>query len=225
MADEVTDIQTSATTETAQTDAPVVDAAAASEATAQADDATALGGPVEAKADDAANEGDKAATVEGAPETYELAAPEGFTITDDAKALAEPVFRDLNLTNDQANKLMPVAAKFADQIKTGIEQQMLQAVTAQRKDWLDTAQADPDIGGAKWADSMALAGKALDAAGHPAGSPFRNFLNETGLGNHPEMIKWAVKVGQIVGEDSDFVRSDAGAAVKVPTEKVLYPND
>lgn len=221
MADEATDIQTSPETTEATTDvAASVATDGAAEVTAQADDATVLGGAVEAKADDAA----PAEEVTGAPDAYELAAPEGFTITPEAKELAEPVFRDLNLSNDQANKLMPVAAKFADQIKTGIEQQMLQAVTAQRKAWLDDAKADADIGGGKWDESMVAAGKALDAAGYPAGSNFRNFLNETGLGNHPDMIKWAVSVGRLVSEDG-FERGDAASKVSIPTEKRMYPND
>lgn len=221
MADE-TDIQTSAETVTEATTDVATDVAttAAAEVPASSDEATALGGDVETKSEDTAT----AEEVAGPPEAYELTAPEGFTITDEAKALADPVFRELGLSNEQANKLMPVAAQFADQVKTGIEQQMLQAVTAQRKEWLDTAKADPDIGGAKWDESMVNAGKALDAAGYPAGSPFRNFLNETGLGNHPDMIKWAVSVGRLVSEDG-FERGDAASKVTVPTEKLLYPND
>jgi hypothetical protein len=54
--------------------------------------------------------GDKEAAV-GAPERYELAVPDGFEKLDEAMvAEAEPVLRELNLSNEAANKLVPVVA-------------------------------------------------------------------------------------------------------------------
>ena len=47
----------------------------------------------------------------GAPKRYELSAPEGFPIDAEALELATPIFQELGLSNDQANKLMPVAAQ------------------------------------------------------------------------------------------------------------------
>src|SRR3546814_17813258 len=68
------------------------------------------------------------------------------------------------------------------------------------------AKAAEDIGGGKWDESVHKAAKGLDALGYAEGSDFRKILNETGFGNHPDMIRIAAKLGELVGEDGEFVR-------------------
>lgn len=208
MADE-TDIPVT-TTETSEAPA---DAAPAAVVEDGAMEATVLGG-------EAAE-----AAVEGAPEAYALTAPEGFTLDAESLAVAEPIFKELNLSNDQAQKLMPVAAEFAKRIQTAGQQQVLSQVVAQRKAWAAEAEADSEIGGANWTASQGTAAKALDTLGFEKGSAFRNLLDESGLGNHPDMIRAFVRVGKAISEDSDFVRGDGGAQIKRSREEVLYPDD
>jgi hypothetical protein len=176
-------------------------------------DATALGGDPEPK------EPPQAAV----PETYELTPPEGFEKLDpEAVAAATPVFKELNLTNEQANKLMPVAGEFAKKIIAERDQQLLGEVAATRKNWLEEAKADPEVGGANWDTSLEAAAKALDTLGFPKGSPLRNYLNESGAGNHVEMIRLMAKVGKAIGEDTDFVRGNQNSAVKKTDEELFY---
>jgi hypothetical protein len=52
--------------------------------------------------------------------------------------------------------------------------------------------------------TLGSAAKALDLLGFPKGSPLRVALNESGFGNHPEMIRLMAKVGKAIGEDSGF---------------------
>jgi hypothetical protein len=184
-------------------------------------DGTVLGGEPPA-----ADPADPAAPPEpeGAPEAYDLKAPEGSTLDTDALAIAEPVLRDLGLTNEQAQKLTDAYAQIVPKVAERMQSEQATQITAQRKAWADEAKADPEIGGANWKASITASAKALDRLGAPAGSPFRELLNVTGLGNHPEMIRMFSKVGAAIGEDSDFVRGEAA-----PTEKnaarILYPND
>lgn len=189
------------------------------------DDGTVLGGKDDADAGDD-GEGDKggddAPTV---PEAYELTAPEGFDMDADVLAEATPIFKELGLSNEDAQKLMPVAGQLVTRTVDRMQQQLIDGANAQRKAWLDTAKADPDIGGANWDASIAASARALDALGFKEGSDFRKVLNETGFGNYPDMIRAFAQVGKMVGEDGDFVRPDAGVRVKVPLEKQLYPND
>lgn len=182
-------------------------------------DDTALGGKVEEVVEA------PVADAPVIPEAYELAAPEGTTLDPDIVAEATPIFKELGLTNDAANKLMPVAGKFAAKIVEGVENNLIAAQAAQRKSWLDDAKAAEDIGGAKWDATLHTASKGLDALGYKEGTDFRKLLNETGLGNHPDVIRIAAKLGEMVSEDGEFVRADAGAKVDVPLEKRLYPND
>ena len=191
------------------------------------DDGTVLGGKDDADADagddgEGDKGGDDAPTV---PEAYELTAPEGFDMDADVLAEATPIFKELGLSNEQAQTLMPVAGQLVTRTVDRMQQQLIDGANAQRKAWLDTAKADPDIGGANWDASIAASARALDALGFKEGSDFRKVLNETGFGNHPDMIRAFAQVGKMVGEDGDFVRPDAGVRVKVPLEKQLYPND
>jgi len=187
------------------------------------DDGTALGGK---KPDDPADpDAPKEPDAPTVPESYELTAPEGMTIDPDLLAEATPIFKEAGLTNDQANAILPVAKSLMTKTQDATVQSMIDAGNQQRKAWLDAAKADEQIGGNKWDASLDSAATALDALGYPEGSDFRKTLNETGFGNHPEMIRIFARLGSMVGEDGDFVRPDAGAQVKPSREEVLYPND
>lgn len=192
-------------------------------------DDTALGGSKKPDADpdkpaDApADPGETPAHV--VPEAYELTAPEGLTIDADLLAEATPIFKEAGLSNDQAQAILPAAKSLMEKTQQATVQSLIDGGNQQRKVWLDAAKADEQIGGNKWDASLASSAKALDALGHPEGSDFRKALNETGFGNHPEMIRIFARLGEMVGEDGDFVRADAGAPVNVPAYKRLYPND
>jgi hypothetical protein len=90
------------------------------------------------------------------PETYELTVPEGFEKLDaDAVAAATPVFKELGLSNEQANKLMPVAGEYAKRIVAERDQQFLGTILEQRKAWLEMP-ADKEIGGQNWDGRCAM---------------------------------------------------------------------
>ncbi|MES1971649.1 MAG: peptidase [Pseudomonadota bacterium] len=160
----------------------------------------------------------------GIPDSYELTAPEGLALDPAAIELATPVFRELGLSNEQANKLMPVAGQFAQGLLDRHNRQILGQVQADRKAWLDAAQADPEIGGRHWATTIGTAARALDALGLTRGSPFRVLLDESGLGNHPEMIRAFQRVGKAIGEDA-FERSSGIHHAKRDRAETLYPED
>lgn len=203
----------------AATDTPAADAVVDAAAVETGAEETALGGKIEEAVDETQVE------VPVVPESYELTAPEGMDLDADLVAEAAPIFKEMGLTNDAANKLMPMAGKLVEKTVSRLQEQMIDAQNVQRKAWLDDAKGAEDIGGAKWDATLHAAARGLDALGYKDGSTFRAFLNETGIGNHPDMIRIAARLGQLVGEDGDFVRADAGAEVKVPLEKRLYPND
>ena len=234
MEDEAETIQTTTTEATPAPDA--VAPVAATETVAETD-SSLLGGE---GADDAAPAADAAPA--GPPEAYELTAPEGITLDAASIELATPVFKDLGLNNEQANKLMPVAAEFAKRIQDQGQQAIMTEVMAQRREWLrevenDTTlfadqvgeddDGDPvfEINPHKRAKTLALTAKALDTLGAPKGSPFRSFLTDSGLGNHPEMIRMFRKIGETIGEDNSFVRADGAAPIERNPARIMYPNN
>jgi hypothetical protein len=194
-----------------------VDPVATSEVSPEADTEvstgeTALGGKAEA------------APTPVVPESYELVAPDGVTLDAASVEAATPVFKELGLTNEQANKLVPIATQMAQRIQDQANQQIISQVAADRKAWLDTAKADPELGGSKWNETVTIAASALDKLGFPKGAPFRVLLDESGLGNHPEMIRAFSKMGRAMGE-SGFVREGQSTAAEQHPARLLYPND
>lgn len=204
------------TADTTAADAGSESAEGADASDAADKDSTVLGG----EADDADKDG-KDEPAAGPPEKYELSL-EGVTLDTALVSEAEPIFRELGLTNEQANALLPLAPKLMETAQTAMLAQLSEAGAQQKKDWLDAFIADKDIGGAKREESEHLAAKGLDALGFSAGHPFRKALTETGFGNHPDMIRAFRAIGEMVGEDGSFVRSDATAPKNTPTEQRWY---
>jgi len=203
-------------TTTLETETPTEDAV----------ETTALGSPVEDKPDttsDAPADKVEDAPVVKAPEKYELAL-EGVDLDADTLSAAEPIFRELNLSNEEAAKLLPVAKGFADKIGETLINELVQQGQANRQSWLTEAKADPEIGGAKWDESLHLAAKGFDAIGFKDGHPFRQALEETGFGNNVHMIQLVRKLGELVSEDGSFERGDAALKVENVAAQ-LYPND
>lgn len=145
-------------------------------------------------ADDKTNDAAKAL------ETYEFAPPEGKEFSPEVIGAFTDVARELNLTNEQAqaaiNKLAPA---FAAREAAAMEQA--------REAWVGEANSDKEFGGAQFAENLAVAKKAVDAFASPE---LRTLLEESGLGNHPEVIRVFYRAGKAISEDS-FVRGSGGA--------------
>ncbi|HDU5468272.1 TPA: peptidase [Klebsiella pneumoniae subsp. pneumoniae] len=146
---------------------------------------------------------DKEQKQEGAPEKYEFQAGEGVELDAEALKDFEPVARELNLTNEQAQKLVDAYPK----ILAGVQQRQAEAWQAQTEEWAATVKADKEIGGDKLTANLGVAQRALDTFGTPA---LKEYLNGTGLGNHPELVKAFVKVGKAMSEDGVVTGKESG---------------
>lgn len=85
--------------------------------------------------------------------------------------------------------------------------------------WGEAVRKDPEIGGDKLAESMAQAGKLLDRYGSPA---LREWLNTSGAGSHPDLVKFVVKLARDFSEDAITTGAPASNANKSLGE-LLYP--
>ncbi|ENE0626758.1 peptidase [Klebsiella pneumoniae] len=140
---------------------------------------------------------------EGAPEKYEFTAAEGVDLDTEALKDFEPVARELNLTNEQAQKLVDAYPK----IMAGVQQRQADAWQAQTEEWAATVKADKEIGGDKLTANLGVAQRALDTFGTPE---LKEYLNGTGLGNHPELVKAFIKVGKAMSEDGMVTGKESG---------------
>lgn len=151
----------------------------------------------------------------GAPETYgDFTLPDGMAADSGLLEQATPLFRELGLNQDQAQKLVSFWA--THQAATAEAQRA--AATQQATQWLRDMQADPVLGGAKFAQNTGVAFRAVERFGSPA---LKELLNQSGLGNHPELVRFAFNVGQAMGEDG-VLTSGAGGGGAPNALDALY---
>lgn len=129
----------------------------------------------------------------GAPEKYEFKAPEeGQELDKGALEVFEPIARELNLNNEQAQKLVDV---YGSKIMPAINKQLAEGWQKQTEQWAETVKADKELGST---ESIGAAQKAMDKFGSPE---LKQYLEESGLGNHPELIRIFAGVGKAMSED------------------------
>ena len=136
---------------------------------------------------------------EGAPESYEFKAPEGTQFDDAVIGAFSEVAKELNLPQDQAQKVL-------DKMAPVIAARQIEQIQAASTEWAEAAKTDKEFGGDKLAENLGTAKKALDALATPE---LRTLLEESGLGNHPEVIRVFYRAGKAISEDR-FVSGQAG---------------
>lgn len=129
------------------------------------------------------------------PEKYEFNAPEGVEFDEELTGQLSEVCRELRLPQEGAQKFADMGVALMQKQQAAIQENHRALVDG----WAKTAEKDPEIGGNAFKESIQVAQDVLRQYGSPE---FTNLLNETGLGNHPEMIRLLTKVGKLVGEDS-----------------------
>jgi hypothetical protein len=147
---------------------------------------------------------------EGAPEAYEFKAPEGREFDPEVVGQFSEVAKELNLTQDAAQKML-------DKMAPALAARQENAIAAARAQWVADTKADSEIGGAELAQKVALANTTFEKFGTPE---LRTLLDESGLGDHPEMLRWAHRVGKAMSEDG-FV-AGRGNANDQATPQNLY---
>lgn len=131
------------------------------------------------------------------PESYDLKMPEGVELDKAAADEFTAIAKELKLSAEGAQKLADVGAKMA--------QRQAEAHANLVESWVEQVKTDKEIGGDKLDENLAVARKAVDAFGTPE---LKEFLNATGLGNHPALIKAFYKAGKAISEDA-FVKGTA----------------
>lgn len=161
-------------------------------------------------AEKAAEEAAKAA---GAPEKYEpFTPPEGGQLDPAVMEEFGEVARELNLPQDKAQLLI-------DKMAPKIAARQAEQVQAMSAEWHAQATADKEFGGDKLAENLAVAQKAMTTFATPE---LTKLLNDTGLGNHPEVIRFMVRAGKSISEDRVVTGGVPGATTQRSAAEVLY---
>jgi hypothetical protein len=149
-----------------------------------------------------------------APEKYEFAAPEGQQFNSDVLGEFEATARELDLSQEAAQTLL---SKVAPAIQKA---QQAEAVRMQNE-WAEAARSDKEFGGDKLAENLAVANKALTTFGTPE---LKTLLDQTGLANHPEIIRAFYKAGKQISSSTFVTGGLAQSNDATPTAKKLYPD-
>jgi hypothetical protein len=134
----------------------------------------------------------------GAPEKYEdFKTPEGFTIPPEIATEISTVFKEVNISQADGQKLIDLYAKHT--------QEALQApadfYADKQEEWRNTINADPEIGGSKLNGVRVSIAKLIDSLGDSAlADGFREAMDYTGAGNHPAVVKWLSRIAQKLTE-------------------------
>lgn len=156
---------------------------------------------------------------------FQLQLPEGVQLDQQLLNSAAPVFKELGLSSENASKLVPLVTE----VQTRFQQTQLDQFSALTKSWAKEAQADQDMGGQNWKETSRLAGVALQAGGAAASNhEVRQLLDQSGLGNHPAMIRFFRDIGRVVERmkpNGSSRRLSVIEAARQAHQKAVYPND
>ncbi|ELD3228479.1 peptidase [Enterobacter hormaechei] len=132
---------------------------------------------------------------EGAPEKYEFKPAEGQELDTAALEQFEPIARELNLNNEQAQKMVDL---YGTKILPMVQKQQAESWQKTTEQWAADVKADKEIGGDKLTANLSAAQRALEQFGD---QELKEYLDTTGLGNHPALVKAFIKVGKAMSED------------------------
>lgn len=150
------------------------------------------------------------------PEKYELKMPEGIELDAAALELYSPIFKELGFTNEKLQALtdkvyVPLIQSVVDKTR----QESMKEYDKMREEW--KAETFKELGPNAKVE-MAHVGKAMQKFGD---ADLRQFMKETGIGDHKTVIRLLAKVGKTISEDTF---ADGNQPAKVDPERIMYPS-
>ena len=122
----------------------------------------------------------------------EIKLPEGVTLDKDFAEDFKGVAKELKLNQAQAQRLVDLQTKFTQNYSQKIDANFKEQVA----NWKNESIAEL---GPNYKEKMPIVARAMNKYGSPE---FRTLLNDTGLGNHKEVVKFFLGIGQRLTEDS-----------------------
>jgi hypothetical protein len=165
------------------------------------------------------------------PEKYaDFKVPDGFTLNKEALDAAVPVFKELGLTQEQAQKLVDVQLKReAELLKGGAND-----YTTMRKGWRDEVLADTSLsaGGKVKPEVLQTIGRAIDGINNPKlAAEFRQVMDTTGVGDNPAFVRAFFAMAQqltegrpVSGKGPSELGQKAPDAKPTSIANAMYPN-
>ncbi len=138
---------------------------------------------------------------------------EGVEVDESLVALANPRFKELGLSQEQAQGVADIQAD--------VMQMQVDQFNQQVQSWKEEAKSHPEFGGEKYDENLGDAKKAFDAY---FSKDLLSVLNSTGLSSHPELLTGLMKMGRELKSDNPGGGGNPPSKEKSRVE-TLYPND
>ncbi|WP_315361262.1 hypothetical protein [Neisseria bacilliformis] len=125
------------------------------------------------------------------PEQYEFKPPEGVEFDEATIGVYAEAAREAGLSQEAADIVL-------NKIAPHLAQQQAARLAEARNDWARQSRADAEFGGGKLDENLAVAKKAVEALASPE---LKTLLEQSGLGNHPEIIRLFYRAGRSLSQD------------------------
>lgn len=110
-------------------------------------------------------------------------------------------------------------AQAVAKLQLASQQATIKAVQEQVAQWEDQVKNDPEIGGDKLPETLATAKRGVEMVGIDG---LMEWLDQTGLGSHPMVIKLFHKIGQTLGEAPTVKSKDGAQPEEKSIAEILY---
>ena len=162
------------------------------------------------------------ARAKAVPEKYELkfAAQSPLDTPEDRETIAA-YCKQHKLSNEQAQTYLSLMEERA----SALTARQIAARESEAEAWRRQVETDKDLGGKNLETTLGHAQRVMDRFA-PEGSPLRTFLNESGFGNHPEVVRLIASIGKAMAEDRPSILGGggrSGSSTKDFDATKLYP--
>lgn len=154
--------------------------------------------------------------IEGAPESYaDFKFSENVTVNKETLGKFTSLAKDLNIPQAKAQELMDLASGQA----AGVAEAQKEAWDKTRDGWVSELKADVDFGGEKFNNTIDHAKRVLKEHGSPE---LISFLDDTGYGDNPHLIRMLAKIDMATSEDK-FIEGQPRKSDSRTAAEVIYP--
>jgi hypothetical protein len=137
---------------------------------------------------------------QGAPEVYEpFVMPEGLELNSEMLERFQALAMEHDLPQAEAQKYADFGAELVQTAQQETVGQLQEQWQNTLTEWVDEIRNDKEIGGEHLAENLAIARKTISTFGSDA---LVKTLEETGMTNNPELVRFAIKIGKALSDDS-----------------------
>ncbi len=150
------------------------------------------------------------------PDKYDLKLPDGSLLNAKATEEIASFAKEKKLTQEEAQAILERESALLASYVDSQKQQLAQ----QQKEWVESIKTDKELGGDGFNKNIEMAKRVVDRYGTDS---FKKALNDSGLGNHPELVRFVSRIGKIMSEDQ-LVIPGTQSTGKRSLEEIFYPS-